>query len=82
MNFSHAVWLAVAFPLAGFLVNGALALWRPRAKGLVSAVGTGVLLGAFVVSAGVFLDLSRNPSAAPIIVKLWPWIPVDVFCTS
>ena len=47
MNFSHAVWLAVAFPLAGFLVNGALALWRPRAKGLVSAVGTGVLLGAF-----------------------------------
>jgi len=77
MNFSHAVWLAVAFPLAGFLVNGALALWRPRAKGLVSAVGTGVLLGAFVVSVGVFLDLSRNPSAAPIIVKLWPWIPVD-----
>ena len=26
------VWLAIALPLAGFLVNGALALRRPQAK--------------------------------------------------
>ena len=64
MNFSHAVWLAVAFPLAGFLVNGALALWRPQAKTAVSVVGSGVLLVAFAVAAGVFLELLREPPAA------------------
>jgi NADH-quinone oxidoreductase subunit L len=77
MTFSHAVWLAVAFPLAGFLVNGALALWRPRATTLVSVVGPGVLLGAFAVSLGVFFELYRQPPPAPVIVKLWPWLPVD-----
>ena len=77
MTFTHAVWLAVALPLAGFLVNGALALWRPRVKGLVSVVGTGVLFGAFVVSLGVFLELWREPPHAPIVVSLWSWLPVD-----
>src|SRR5262249_41259172 len=52
MNFTHVVWLAVALPLAGFLVNGALALWRPNAKSAVSVVGAGVLVAAVVVSAG------------------------------
>ena len=48
------IWLAVALPLAGFLVNGALALWRPNAKTAVSVVGSGVLLGAFAVVALIF----------------------------
>jgi NADH-quinone oxidoreductase subunit L len=76
MHFTHAVWLAVALPLAGFLVNGALALWRPRATALVSLIGAGVLLGAFVVSAGVFLELWRAAPQAPVVVTLWPWLPV------
>jgi len=76
MTFTHVVWLAVALPLAGFLVNGALALWRPRAQALVSLVGPGVLLGAFVVSVGIFLELWRAEPQAPIIVTLWPWLPV------
>jgi len=77
MNFTHVVWLAVALPVAGFLVNGALALWRPNAKTAVSIVGAGVLVAAFVVSAGVFLDLGRQSPAGPIVVRLWPWLPVD-----
>jgi NADH-quinone oxidoreductase subunit L len=77
MHFSHVVWLAVALPMAGFLVNGALAIWRPRAKRLVSVVGPGVLLGAFAVSLGVFLELWRDPPPVPLIVKLWPWLPVE-----
>jgi NADH-quinone oxidoreductase subunit L len=77
MTFTHAVWLAVALPLAGFLVNGALALWRPRAKGLVSVVGTGVLVGAFAVSLGIFLELWREPPHAAIVVRLWSWLPVE-----
>ena len=77
MTLTHVVWLTVALPLAGFLANGALALWRPQAKSLVSVVGAGTLLGAFAVSAGIFLELWRDPPHAPVIVTLWPWLPVD-----
>ncbi|MGZ8391918.1 MAG: NADH-quinone oxidoreductase subunit L, partial [Gemmatimonadales bacterium] len=70
------VWLTVALPLAGFLVNGALALLRPTAKSLVSFVGVGVLGGAFAVALGVFIDLWRHPPHAPIIVDFWRWLPV------
>jgi NADH-quinone oxidoreductase subunit L len=70
------VWLTVALPLVGFLVNGALALRRPTAKDAVSIVGVGVLAGAFLVSAAVFFELWRHPSHEPIIVNLWRWLPV------
>jgi NADH-quinone oxidoreductase subunit L len=73
---SHWVWLTVALPLLGFLVNGALALRRSQAKGTVSAVGVGVLVASFVVALGVFIELWRHPPHAPIIVTLWRWIPV------
>jgi NADH-quinone oxidoreductase subunit L len=75
MTFTPLVWLAVALPLAGFLVNGTLALRRPQAKSLVSLVGPGVLLGAFAVSLGVFLELLRHPPHQPQIVRLWSWLP-------
>ena len=76
MTLSHWVWLTVAFPLLGFLVNGALALRRPGAKDAVSAVGVGVLVASFLVAVGVFLELWRHPPHAPIIVNLWRWMPV------
>jgi NADH-quinone oxidoreductase subunit L len=75
MNVS-LVWLTVALPLLGFLVNGALSLRRPGAKGAVSVIGVGVLVGAFLVSAGVFLEIWRHPPHQPIIVDLWRWLPV------
>ena len=77
MTFTHVVWLTVALPLAGFLANGALALWRPQSKGLVSVLGPGTLLAAFAVSVGIFVELWREPPHAPVIVTLWPWLPVD-----
>jgi NADH-quinone oxidoreductase subunit L len=70
------VWLTVALPLAGFLVNGALALRRPAAKDLVSYVGVGVLLAAFAVTVGVTVQLWQHPPHVPIIVHLWRWLPV------
>jgi NADH-quinone oxidoreductase subunit L len=76
MTFSHWVWLAVALPLLGFLVNGALALRRQVSRTMVSTVGVGVLGGAFLVAVGVFLELWRHPPHAPIIVSLWRWLPV------
>jgi NADH-quinone oxidoreductase subunit L len=69
------VWLAVALPFLGFLVNGALALRRPQARSVVSMVGAGVLLGAFAVAALVFLQLRSHPPETPILVELWRWIP-------
>ena len=67
-------WLAILLPLLGAIVNGALALRRPQAKGLVSLVGPGVLLAAFAVAIGVFLDVRH--AEAPIRVLLWQWMPV------
>ncbi|HYC33182.1 MAG TPA: NADH-quinone oxidoreductase subunit L, partial [Gemmatimonadales bacterium] len=74
MTFTPLVWLAIVFPLAGFLVNGALALWRPQAKQVVSLVGVGTLLAAFAVSLGVFAELWRTPPHAPLVADLWPWL--------
>jgi NADH-quinone oxidoreductase subunit L len=76
MSFSHWIWLAVAFPLLGFLANGALALRPKVSRGLVSTIGVGVLVAAFLVSAGAFLELSRQPPHSPLIVPLWRWLPV------
>jgi NADH-quinone oxidoreductase subunit L len=73
------IWLTVALPLLGFLVNGAIALKRPDAKGLVSIVGPAVLLGAFAVSVAAFLQVSGAHGAGPYIVKLWTWLPVGRF---
>jgi NADH-quinone oxidoreductase subunit L len=70
------VWLAVALPLAGFLVNGALSLRRPDAKGVVSLVGAGVLVAAFLLSLGVFAELVARPPEHGEIVRLWSWLPV------
>jgi NADH-quinone oxidoreductase subunit L len=70
------VWLTVALPLLGFLVNGTVSLRRPPAKNLVSWVGVGVLAGAFLVSLGIFIDLWQHPPHQPIIVNLWRWLPV------
>ena len=70
------IWLAVALPLAGFLVNGALALRRKPAVLPVSIVGPGVLLGAFAVSLGIALGLLDAPPHEPAVVRLWSWMPV------
>ncbi len=76
MSILSLAWLAVAFPLAGFLVNGALALRRPDAKNLVSIVGSGSLLASFAVSLGVFFELLGSHAEQPTIVRLWSWLPV------
>jgi hypothetical protein len=73
MTATQWIWLAVALPLAGFLVNGALALRRKPAVLPVSIVGPGVLLGAFAVSLGIALGLLDAPPHEPEVVRLWSW---------
>jgi len=69
------IWLAVALPMAGFLLNGALAIWRPTAKNAVSIIGTAVLFGAFAVVLLVFRSYALSGIEAPVVVRLWNWMP-------
>src|SRR5690606_23339458 len=59
----------------GFLVNGALSLKRPDARGLVTFVGPAVLIGAFAVSVAAVLQMWSSHLEAPVIQRLWTWIP-------
>ena len=68
------IWLTIALPFLGFLVNGTVAMVKPDAKRIVSLVGPGVLLGAFGVALAIFAGLWSHPPEAPIIVPLWAWI--------
>lgn len=70
------IWLAVALPLAGFLLNGALSIWRPQARTAVSIVGPAVLIAAFVVVALVFRSTLQGGVIQPRVVPLWSWMPV------
>ena len=74
----HLVWLVPLLPLAGFLLNGSLALagLGPRAKGVVSFIGVGSLLAAFGVAVSVVVDLARMHPAGPVVFQYWDWIPV------
>jgi NADH-quinone oxidoreductase subunit L len=68
------LWLAVLFPLAGFLVNGMLAITRPGARRVVDLVGPGVLLASFAMAVQAFLALTSPGAAASFEVTLWRWI--------
>jgi NADH-quinone oxidoreductase subunit L len=70
------VWLAPALALLGFLLNGALALWRPGAKTAVSLIGPGVLFGAFAVALLVFQSFAGLHAEAPLVFRYWSWMPV------
>jgi NADH-quinone oxidoreductase subunit L len=69
------LWLVPTLPLAGFLVNGTLALTRPGAKAAVSVVGVGVLAAAFGVAAWIVAGMGHG-EAAPEILRYWTWMPV------
>jgi NADH-quinone oxidoreductase subunit L len=70
------IWLAPTLALLGFVLNGALVFLRPTAKTLVSVIGAGVLLAAFVVSALVFSAFAGLHAEAPVVIRYWSWIPV------
>lgn len=70
------LWLTIALPLAGFLLNGAIALWRPQSKRAVSLLGPATLIGAFGVALAAFLELGAMHEAGPIVQRFWTWMPV------
>ena len=68
------VGLLILLPFLGFLVNGALSIWRPSAKGAVTAVGVGSVAIAFGLAAGIFGVMMGAHTEAPFVKSLWPWI--------
>jgi NADH-quinone oxidoreductase subunit L len=69
------IWLAPALPLAGFVLNGALALWRPGAKAAVSLIGVGVLAGALAVAVAAVAAFAGLHAEAPVVLPYWSWLP-------
>jgi NADH-quinone oxidoreductase subunit L len=72
---TNYVWIAVLLPFLGAIANGWLAFRRPEAKGLVSVIGVGVLVAAFAIAVGVFLEVRGHEEAVKVL--LWHWMPVS-----
>src|SRR5438046_10410421 len=64
-----ALWVVPALPLLGFLVNGALALWRPTAKTAVSLVGVSVLVLACAAAVAAVAGFAGLHPAAPLVFR-------------
>ncbi|MEO5825452.1 MAG: NADH-quinone oxidoreductase subunit L [Gemmatimonadales bacterium] len=69
------VWLAVALPLLGAILNGAISAVRPNWKTAVSFIGVGTLVAAFGVAVMVALESAGGDGSATT-VQLWRWMPV------
>jgi NADH-quinone oxidoreductase subunit L len=67
----NLVWLVPFLPLLGFLINGLGR--RYLSKSQVGIVGSGVILGAFVISLLIFLDV-RQPGFNGQVVHLFDFI--------
>jgi NADH-quinone oxidoreductase subunit L len=73
----------IFLPLLGFLINGAIALFGRGEKGtarhpLVTAVGPGVVIGAFALAVALFMRM-RVAFSDPVIVSLGDWMPMYEF---
>jgi NADH-quinone oxidoreductase subunit L len=70
-NVLQLVWLIPLLPLIGFLING---LFRKQlSKSLTGIIGSGVILGSFVISLLIFLQVKAGHTA---VVNLFDFIKV------
>lgn len=66
------IWLVPLFPLVGFIIIG---LWgKNMSKSIVGLMGSGSILGSFIVSALIFSELFSKSQS--VTVDLFPWINV------
>src|SRR5947207_8994701 len=70
------LWLVPVLPLAGFVLNGAIALIRPKARPLVTIIGVGSVAAAFVVAVVVVRAFAAAHLETPVVFTYWDWIPV------
>ena len=71
----HYIWLAIALPLAGALINGLLGRYLGRrAVNVLGPAGVGL---AFLVGVLVFFELHGLPvESRAVTVNLWQWITI------
>ncbi len=67
----NLVWLVPLLPLIGFVIIGLFG--KQLSKGLVGFIGCGSVLGAFIIAAGIFFQLTGQAEKS-ITVELFPWI--------
>jgi NADH-quinone oxidoreductase subunit L len=68
--------LVIGLPFIGFLVNGALALWKPAAKSLVAIIGPGVVIAACAAAVLGLLPAMAGGEEGRVVATLWQWMPV------
>ena len=72
----NLLWAVPALPFAGFLLNAALAFWRPKAKTAVSIIGVGSVAAACVSAAWLVWAFRGHAPAEPLVFRYWSWLPV------
>ncbi len=70
------IWLTIALPIVGVLFNGILG--RRLGHRVVGIVGPAVVLGAFLVGLGAFVELNNRGGEA-VTVPLWTWATIGDF---
>jgi NADH-quinone oxidoreductase subunit L len=72
------LWLIPLLPLAGAAINGLLG--KRLSKNLIGVIGSGTVLGSFLISLGAFLEmLQLGPDALPIVTNYFTWIRAGLF---
>ena len=71
MSIETLLWMVVAFPLAGALINGLLLGRAPKLAAHV--VGSAALLGSFLCAATAFIAFMRA-GATPVVAVGFEWI--------
>ncbi|HEV2291755.1 MAG TPA: NADH-quinone oxidoreductase subunit L [Gemmatimonadales bacterium] len=72
----HWAPYVILLPFLGFLANGALALWAPKAKRAVSLIGPGVLIAACGVAVAIVAAVHQTGLVVPVVTTVWTWLPV------
>jgi NADH-quinone oxidoreductase subunit L len=73
----NLIWLTIALPIVGVLINGLMG--RRIGWTMVRWIGPAVVLVAFLVGVGAFIELSRLDEEAQVIVPLWTWATIGDF---
>lgn len=74
---TNYIYLAVIFPLVGFLINGLLG-YKIKSERTIGWIGSGVVGIAFLISVLSFFELLGLPAEErKIIVPLFKWIAVE-----
>jgi NADH-quinone oxidoreductase subunit L len=77
------VWLIVAIPLLGFLINGLFGLASEgyrRQKTLIGSLATAAVFIPFLIAVGIFFSMTSGSEA--VVVRLFTWIEAGTFTSD